>query len=270
MTLEPVDPALDRRAPAVVDRVEMRRPAAAGAELLAVARLVGRVRDGAADPPATRIGAVLSGGVRLVRPDSDGPDAWPARPDAGPRTFSHTDSNCGESPRCPAVSTIDMGFWPCSTARCSLVVPAARASQRMITRLGEDPTCWLFLQVALLAGPGRVLMSAAHRGVDVQVPCDRTLRVGQRLEQREDLVPDAVPLPPAEQVIDPAPRSVLDGYVPPWNTGTDPEPYAVDQPPPGPHGWPPRLRPFRHHRPHTGISGHTPASRVTNLSEQHT
>jgi transposase InsO family protein len=27
---------------------------------------------------------------------------------------------------------------------------------------------------------------------------------------------------------------------------------------------------YNHHRPHTGISGHTPASRVTNLSEQHT
>ena len=27
---------------------------------------------------------------------------------------------------------------------------------------------------------------------------------------------------------------------------------------------------YNYHRPHTGISGHTPASRVTNLSEQHT
>ncbi|MEU8683750.1 IS481 family transposase, partial [Streptomyces caelestis] len=26
---------------------------------------------------------------------------------------------------------------------------------------------------------------------------------------------------------------------------------------------------YNYHRPHTGISGHTPASRVTNLSEQH-
>ncbi|WP_157878171.1 integrase core domain-containing protein, partial [Streptomyces torulosus] len=27
---------------------------------------------------------------------------------------------------------------------------------------------------------------------------------------------------------------------------------------------------YNYHRPHTGISGQTPASRVTNLSEQHT
>lgn len=26
---------------------------------------------------------------------------------------------------------------------------------------------------------------------------------------------------------------------------------------------------YNYHRPHTGISGHTPASRVTNLSGQH-
>ena len=32
----------------------------------------------------------------------------------------------GESPRCPAVITMDMGFWPCSTARCSLVVRPPR------------------------------------------------------------------------------------------------------------------------------------------------
>jgi hypothetical protein len=27
---------------------------------------------------------------------------------------------------------------------------------------------------------------------------------------------------------------------------------------------------YNYHRPHTGIGGHPPASRVTNLSEQHT
>jgi hypothetical protein len=31
-------------------------------------------------------------------------------PMRGTRTFSSTGSNCGESPRCPAVTTIDMGF----------------------------------------------------------------------------------------------------------------------------------------------------------------
>ncbi|WUB68931.1 hypothetical protein OG734_01850 [Streptomyces sp. NBC_00576] len=31
-------------------------------------------------------------------------------PRRGTRTFSNTGSNCGESPRRPAVTTIDMGF----------------------------------------------------------------------------------------------------------------------------------------------------------------
>ncbi|MFC8064567.1 hypothetical protein [Streptomyces sp. NPDC057293] len=56
MPLEPVDPALDRMAFAVVDWVEMRRPAAAGTELPTVARLVGLVRDGAAVHKAPDLG----------------------------------------------------------------------------------------------------------------------------------------------------------------------------------------------------------------------
>ena len=117
--------------------------------------------------------------------------------------------------------------------------PAARPSQPMITGLGEDAARWFLLQVALLAGPGRMLMGAADRGVDAQVPRDRTLRVGQGLELGENPVPGAVSLPSAEQVVDPAPRSVFDGDVPPWNTGPDTEPYAVDQLPPRPDGRPP-------------------------------
>lgn len=58
-----------------------------GAALLAVARLVGLVRDGAADVAAAQVGAVLAGGLRLVRADPVGADARPARPEA-----RHTDS----------------------------------------------------------------------------------------------------------------------------------------------------------------------------------
>ncbi|MFD4542022.1 hypothetical protein [Streptomyces bauhiniae] len=54
--LEAVDPALDRAALAVVDRLEMRRATAARTELLAVAGLVGFVLDGAADPTAAQVG----------------------------------------------------------------------------------------------------------------------------------------------------------------------------------------------------------------------
>lgn len=99
----------------------------------------------------------------------------------------------------------------------------------MITRLGEDAAPRFLLQVAPLSGPGRMLMSPAHRGVDAQIPRDLAFRVGQGLEPGEDPVPGAVPLPSPEQVIGPAPRPVLGGHLPPWNTGPDPEPYAVDQ-----------------------------------------
>src|SRR5438477_10796671 len=45
---------------------------------------------------------------------------------------SSTAINWGLSPRCPAVSSIDIGFWPCSHARCSLVVSPPR----------ERPSAW--------------------------------------------------------------------------------------------------------------------------------
>jgi len=56
-------------------------------------------------------------------------------------------------------------------------------------------------------------------------------------------MPDAGTLPAPKKVIDPAPRTVLDWHVPPWHTGTDPKPYAVDQLPPRPDWRSPRLRP---------------------------
>ena len=118
----------------------------------------------------------------------------------------------------------------------------------MITGLGEDAARWFLLQVTLPAGPGRMLVGAADRGVDIQVPRNRTLRVGQGLKPGEDPLPGAVALPPAEQVVDPAPRPVLDGDIPPRNSGPDPEPYAVDQLPSRPDGRPTRLRAFRQQR----------------------
>lgn len=118
----------------------------------------------------------------------------------------------------------------------------------MVTRLGEHATWRFFLQITPSPGPGRMLMDTADRGVDAQIPRDRTLRVGQGLEAGEDPVPGAVSLPSAEQVVDPAPRPLLDGHVSPRHTGPDPEPYAVDQPPPRPERQPPRLRALRQQR----------------------
>jgi len=68
---------------AVVGRVEARRPTAAGAGLLAVACLVGLVRDGASDSASAQAGAIVAGGVHLVSPHPIGTNAWPTRPEAG-------------------------------------------------------------------------------------------------------------------------------------------------------------------------------------------
>jgi len=43
------------------------------------------------------------------------------RPLRGTQIASMTAVNCGASPRCPAVTTIDSGFWPCSHAKWILV-----------------------------------------------------------------------------------------------------------------------------------------------------
>jgi len=232
---------LHRMTLAVVDRVEARWPATAGSELSAVVRLVSLVGDGAADPAAAQVGTVLAGGIRLVRADPVGADAWPTQPNA-----RHADllQDGLELRRVAALSGRDHDRHGLLTLLDSQVQlgrePAARASQSVISGLHEHAARWFLLQVALFAGPGRVLMGAAHRGVDAQVPRDRAFRVGQGLEPGEDAVPGAVPLPPAEQVVDPAPRSVLDRHVPPRNTGTNSEPYAVDQLPPRPDRRPPR------------------------------
>lgn len=233
VSLESVDPALDRMALAVVGRVEARRPTVAGAELLAVACLVGLVGDGAEDPAAAQAGAVPAGGVRLVGPYPIGTNEWPARPDAGHANLLQHQFELWRVSTPPCRHHDRHGLLTLFDSQVQLGgEAAARASQPVITRLGEHATRRFLLLVALFAGPGRVLVGAAHRGVDAQVPDDRAFRVGQGLEPGEDPLPGTVPLSPAEQVVHPVPRSVLDGDVPPRNAGTDPEPYAVDRPPP--------------------------------------
>lgn len=74
----------------------------------------------------------------------------------------------------------------------------ARTSQPVIIGLGEDAARWVLLQATLFASPGRMLMGAADRRVDAQVPRDRPLRVGQGLEPGENLLPGTVPLPPTD------------------------------------------------------------------------
>lgn len=123
---EAVDAAFDRVALAIVDLVELRRATAARAELLAVADVVDLVRDGAADAATPQVGTVLAGGVRLVGADPVRACTRSAWSGTGDADLLQDRLELRESPRCPAVMTIDMGFWPCSTARCSFVVRPPR------------------------------------------------------------------------------------------------------------------------------------------------
>lgn len=118
--------------------------------------------------------------------------------------------------------------------------PTARAELLAVTRLVGPCPGWCS---GSRGGAGRCGSCGRH------TPCRPAPdRVGQGLEPAKDPLPGSVPLPSAEQVVDPAPRPVLDRYVSPRNPGPDPEPYAVDQSPPRPDRRPPRLRPLRQQR----------------------
>lgn len=64
----------------------------------------------------------------------------------------------------------------------------------------------VLLQATRPSRSDRMLLGAADRAVDAQVPDFRALGVGQGLNPGEDLMPGSVPLPPAEQVVRPRPR----------------------------------------------------------------
>jgi hypothetical protein len=69
ITLEAVDRALHSVAFAVVDRIELRWPAATRAASDAVGGLVLLLRDGALDPAPAQVGTVSTGGVGLIGAD---------------------------------------------------------------------------------------------------------------------------------------------------------------------------------------------------------
>src|SRR5260221_9232498 len=123
VALEPADAAFHSVALLVQFRVERGRAAPAAAPLLAVAGLVGLLRDGATDPAPPQVHAVGAGTVRLVRQHPVPPGAGPTPLGTGcTRIPSTTAWNSGLSPRCPAVTRIDSGFCSCSPAKCVLAV----------------------------------------------------------------------------------------------------------------------------------------------------
>ncbi|WP_157556392.1 hypothetical protein [Herbidospora yilanensis] len=101
--------------------------------------------------------------------------------------------NCGLSPRCPAVSTIDSALRLGAQA-------AAGALQFVIGRLFLRTARRLDLQIPLFRAPGAggVLMGPADGGVDTHIPADQPVRVRPSPQGGQDPLPDAG-TPPAPE-----------------------------------------------------------------------
>src|SRR5215203_4770488 len=185
--------------------------------------------------------------------------------------LSSTAANWGESPRWPAVNTIDSGRWPCSTARWSLQLSPPR----------ERPRAWSAGSVSTppgssrcrspLAGPSSVLVSAHHGGVDADLPGDQPARVRLGLQGGEDPPPGAVALPAPKQPVHHLPRAIAGGHVPPWPAGPGPPADPVDQLPLAPRRWPARLLALGQQRLQPGplLVGQVSSSHAGSISLNH-
>jgi hypothetical protein len=235
-------------------RVEGGRAAAPAAPGLAVADLVGLVRDGAPDPAPAQVSAVGAGAVGLVGQD-------PAR--AGPRPPGARPGN-GDAPEddleLRAVASLPRGDHDRQRLLALLAgqvhlgrQPAAGPAQPVIGRLVGHAAGRLGLQIAPPACPGRMLVRPRDRGVHGHVPGDQPGRISAALQGGQDRPAGPVPLPAAEQAVDRLPRPVARRHVPPWRAGPGPPPDPVHELPFRPFRRAPRLLAARQvrlqHRP---------------------
>lgn len=109
--------------------------------------------------------------------------------------------------------------------------PASRPAQSMVFRFGAHSARRFLLHSTALAGTGSMPVCPADGGVDIDLPEDQPGRISPRLQQREQPGPHTPTLPSPEQSIHRLPRSVLKRQVPPRNSGPNPPPHTVYQPP---------------------------------------
>lgn len=134
--------------------VEGRWPTASGAELLAVAYLVGFLRDGASDPASAQIGAVRAGsvgfaGTNLVRRGARASGAGARHADAFEdglelRAVVTVAAVTGQGQRLLLLLRHEVDLRRQATSR---------TSEPVIVRLGVDPTGRFKLQIPLLRAP---------------------------------------------------------------------------------------------------------------------
>lgn len=154
MTLEAIDPALDRVARAVVLAVELRRTPTPGTELLAVADLVLLLRDGAADAASSQVGAVLPGAVCLVGTHFVGPFARTPQALAGHADTLQDRFELRGIAALPGCDHDRQGLLPLLDREMDLGgQPAPRASEPMVFRLGLDAAGRLLLEIPLFTAP---------------------------------------------------------------------------------------------------------------------
>ena len=109
--------------------------------------------------------------------------------------------------------------------------PASRPAQSMVFRFGAHSAWRFLLHSTAPAGTGSMLVCPADGGVDIDLPEDQPGRISPRLQQRQQPGPHTPTLPSPEQSIHRLPRSVLERQVPPRNSGPNPPPHTVYQPP---------------------------------------
>jgi len=150
-------------------------------------------------------------------------------PGRGTRSPSSTTRNCGLSPRCPAVITIDSGFYPCSAARWTLVDrpprerPSPRSAGSARTPPG-GPACR-----SPFPCPGRMLMRPHHGGIHTDIPADQPGGIRPHRQTGHDGHPGPTPLPAPEQPADRRPGPVNRRHIPPGRTGPHLPPDPVDE-----------------------------------------
>lgn len=151
---QPVDSALHRMAFLVVLLVEGRWPAASGAELLAVADLVGFLRDGASDPASAQVGAVRARAVGFVGTNSGWFAAGPSRPGAGDADAFEDRLELRTVVPVPGSDQQRQRLLPLLGREVDLRGQATSgASEAMVVRLGVDPAGRLALQIPFLRAP---------------------------------------------------------------------------------------------------------------------
>lgn len=112
----------------------------------------------------------------------------------GTRIRRSTATNCGLSPRCPAVSTNDNAFAALLAREVNLRRPSAtRPAQRVIAWLNIDAARRFLLPVAVPTGAGSVLMGPETGRVHADVPPDPTGGIGVCLQRGQQPLPRPVP-----------------------------------------------------------------------------